>query len=93
MVSKHFLSLQHILYIHLVADDWEFELAARYLIDVLHPAAMAFHRISGQSNQLDTATGEFRLEFGKGSKLSGAPMDFGQPIERSIEASSTNTGV
>ncbi len=67
--------------VYLVTNDWEFELAAGYLINVFHPAAMAFHCVSGQPDQLDPTTGEFRLEFSKGPEFSRASVGFGQLID------------
>ena len=56
----------------LVANDRELKLAARDLVDVLDPPSMALDGVGGQANKLDTTLREFRLEFGKGTKLCNA---------------------
>jgi len=53
----------------LVSDDWERELAARDLINVLDPSSMALNGVCGQTDQLGTALGEFWLKLGESTEL------------------------
>lgn len=56
----------------LVPNDREGELRAGDLINVLDPATVALDRVGRQADELCTALGEFRLELGKCTELSGA---------------------
>lgn len=56
----------------LVADDWEGQLAAGDLVNVLDPAAVALNGVGREADQLHAALRELGLEFGEGTQLSGA---------------------
>lgn len=56
----------------LVADDRESQLAARDLVDVLYPAAMALDSVGAQTDELDVALSELGLELREGTQLGGA---------------------
>ena len=56
----------------LISNDWEGELAARDLIDILDPSSVRLNGVGRETNQLDSALCEFGLEFGKGAELGGA---------------------
>lgn len=62
VVSKSDLTL-------LVANDWEAKVAARDLVDVLDPAAMALDGVGAEADKLDATLGELWLELRKGTKL------------------------
>jgi hypothetical protein len=55
-----------------VADDWEVQLDASDLIDIIDPTSMRFDRVGGQTDQLDAPLVEFWLVFCKRCKLGGA---------------------
>jgi hypothetical protein len=46
----------------LVADDREGQLAASDLIDIFDPSSMGLDGVGRETNQLDPALGELRLE-------------------------------
>ena len=56
----------------LVTNDWELEVCARDLVDVLDPSSVALDRIGGQSDQLDTSFCEFWFELRECAQLSRA---------------------
>ena len=56
----------------LVADDWESQLTAGDLVDVLYPTAMALNSVGAQTDELDVALGELGLELREGTQLGGA---------------------
>lgn len=67
--------VQHIIQIGhlplLVANDREAQLAARYLVNILDPAAMRVDRISREADQFYASFREFRFQFGKSAELCG----------------------
>ena len=56
----------------LVPDDWERQIAAGYVVDILDPSSMALDCVRRQSNELHAALGEFWLEFREGAQLGRA---------------------
>jgi len=56
----------------LVANDWEFEVAATDFIYILDPTTMALYRVGGKTDELHPPSGELRLKFGERPELSGA---------------------
>ena len=56
----------------LVPDDWERQIAAGYVVDILDPPSMALDCVRRQSNELHAALGEFWLEFREGAQLGRA---------------------
>ena len=56
----------------LVADDWERQIAARDVVDILDPSSMALDCVRRQSNELHATLGEFWLEFREGAQLGRA---------------------
>jgi hypothetical protein len=56
----------------LVADDWERQIAARDVVDILDPSSMALDCVRRQSNELHAALGEFWLEFRERAQLGRA---------------------
>lgn len=56
----------------LVSDDWERQLAARDLIDILDPSSVRLDGVGRESDQLGTTLSELGLKLCKGTKLSGA---------------------
>lgn len=56
----------------LVPDNWERELAAGDLIDVLDPTSMALDSVCGQTDQLGAALREFWLKLGESAELGRA---------------------
>jgi len=56
----------------LITDDWEAQLAARDLIDILDPSSVGLDGVGGKTDQLDTALGELGLELSEGTELGGA---------------------
>lgn len=55
-----------------VGDDGELEVGVVDLVDVLDPAVVGLDTVGAQTNELDTARGELRLELGEGAQLGGA---------------------
>jgi len=56
----------------LVPDDWERQIAAGDVVDILDPSSMALDCVRRQSNELHAALGEFWLEFREGAQLGRA---------------------
>jgi hypothetical protein len=56
----------------LVADDWELQVAARDLVDVLDPAIVAVNGVGGEADELCAALGELGLKLRESSQLRGA---------------------
>lgn len=56
----------------LVSNDWELQIAATDLVDILDPAAMALNGVCRQTNQLDTTFCEFWFQLCKSAQLGGA---------------------
>lgn len=56
----------------LITDDWELEVAARNLVDVLDPSSVALNGVCRETNQLNTTLCELWLKLGESTKLSGA---------------------
>ncbi len=56
----------------LVTNDWEAQLAARDLIDILDPSSVGLDGVGGETDQLDATLGELGLELCEGTKLGGA---------------------
>jgi hypothetical protein len=56
----------------LVPNDWEAQLAARDLVNVLDPSGMAVNGVGRQANELDATLGELRLELREGAEFGGA---------------------
>jgi hypothetical protein len=52
-----------------ITNNGELQVAATDLIDIFDPSVMGLHGVCRQTDQLDTAFGELRLQFGKGTKL------------------------
>ena len=57
-----------------VGNDRESKVGFGDIVDVLDPFLMRFEGVGTQTNELDTALGKFRLEFGEGTELSSAPV-------------------
>lgn len=55
----------------LVSNDWELQIAATDVVDILDPAAMALNGVCRQTNQLDTTLCELWLQFCKSTQLGG----------------------
>lgn len=68
--------IQHIVLVcnlsALVANDWEAQLGARDLIDILDPLIVLVNRVCGEADQLDIALLELWLKLGEGAELRGA---------------------
>ena len=68
--------IQHIVQIRdlprLVANDRKPQIRPADLVDVLDPSGVGVDGVGGQADELDTAFGELRLEFGEGAQLGGA---------------------
>ena len=56
----------------LVTNDWEGQLAAGDLVNVLDPAAMALNRVGRKTDELAVALGEFWLKLCESPELSRA---------------------
>ena len=56
----------------LVTDDWEAQLAARDLVDILDPSSVGLDSVGRETDQLDTTLGELGLELSKGSEFGSA---------------------
>ena len=56
----------------LVTNDWEAQLAAGDLIDILDPSSVRVDGVGRETNQLDAALGELWLELCEGTELGGA---------------------
>jgi hypothetical protein len=56
----------------LVANDWEAQLAAGDLVNVLDPSSVRLNGVGGKADQLDTALGELGLQLREGAQLGGA---------------------
>lgn len=56
----------------LVANDWELELGAGDLVDILDPATVGLNGVGRETDELDTALGELWLELGESTELGGA---------------------
>lgn len=56
----------------LVTNDWEAQLAARDLIDILDPSSVRLDSVCRKTDQLNATLGELGLELCKGSELGGA---------------------
>lgn len=56
----------------LVTDDWERQLAAGDLVDILDPATVALDRVRGQTDELGVALGELWLELCECTEFSRA---------------------
>jgi len=56
----------------LIADDGEGQAAPRDLVDVLDPAHVRVDGVGRETDHLDIALGELRLELGEGAELGGA---------------------
>lgn len=56
----------------LVTDDGELERRGRQLVDILDPFAVRVNGVGGETDQLDAALGELRLELGERTELGGA---------------------
>lgn len=56
----------------LVTNDWEAQLAARDLIDVLDPSSVRLNGVGRETDQLDATLGELWLELCEGAELGGA---------------------
>lgn len=63
----HIIEIRHLPL--LIADDGKAQSAARDLIDILDPAAMALDRVGREPDELDLASTELGLELGEGSQL------------------------
>jgi len=70
LVVKHVVEVCYLAL--LVSNDWESELGAGDLIDILDPSSVAINGVGRQANELDTTFGELWLKLGKGTKLGGA---------------------
>ena len=57
-----------------VGDDGERKVGFGDIVDVLDPFLVRVEGVGTQTNELDTALGEFRLEFGESTELSSAPV-------------------
>lgn len=55
-----------------VSNDWEGQLGAGDLINVLDPGLVGFGTVGRQTNQLDTSLGEFGFQLGESTQFSGA---------------------
>jgi len=55
-----------------ITNDWEGEVAAGDLIDILDPSSVGLNGVGGETDQLDTTLGEFWLKLCEGSELGGA---------------------
>lgn len=56
----------------LITNNWEAQLAAGDLIDILDPASVRLDGVGRETDQLDATLGEFRLELCEGAELGGA---------------------
>ena len=56
----------------LITDDWEAQLAARDLVDILDPSSVGLDGVGGKTDQLDTTLGELGLELSEGTEFGGA---------------------
>ena len=56
----------------LVTNDWESELAARNLIDILDPSSVRLDGVGRETDQLDTTLCELGLKLCEGTELGGA---------------------
>lgn len=56
----------------LVTDDWELEVAARDLINILDPSPMRLDGVGRKTDQLDATLGELGLKLCKSAELGGA---------------------
>jgi hypothetical protein len=55
----------------LVCDDGELEVAARDLVDVLHPLIVTFNRVGRKTNELRATASKLRFELCEGTELGG----------------------
>jgi len=69
LVVEHVICVRNLAV--LVANDWEVQLAAVNLIDILNPSSVRLDRVGGKTDQLDAALGEFRLELCESTELGG----------------------
>ena len=56
----------------LITNDWEAQLAARNLINVLDPSSVGLDRVGRKTDQLDATLGELGLQLCEGAQLGGA---------------------
>lgn len=56
----------------LITNDWEAQLAARNLINVLDPSSVGLDGVGRKTDQLDAALGELGLKLCEGAQLGGA---------------------
>ena len=56
----------------LITDDWEAQLAASDLVDILDPSSVGLDGVGGKTDQLDTTLGELGLELSEGTEFGGA---------------------
>ena len=56
----------------LITYDWEAQLAARDLVDILDPSSVRLDGVGGKTDQLDTTLGELGLELSEGTEFGGA---------------------
>jgi len=55
----------------LVANDWEAQVTAADLVDIVDPLTVAIDGVGRQADELDTSSCELWLEFGKCAELGG----------------------
>lgn len=56
----------------LVANDGELDVSTSNLTNILDPSLVGLNGVGRETDQLDTALGELRLELGESTELSGA---------------------
>lgn len=62
----------------LVANDWELQVGAGNLVDVLDPGIVLVNGVGGETDELDVALCELWLELCEGTKLGGT--DWGEVV-------------
>jgi len=56
----------------LITNDWERQITARDLIDILDPSSVGLNGVGGYADQLDATLGELRLKLCESTELSCA---------------------
>ena len=69
MLVKHVIEQCHLPLF--VADDWELEVAATDLVDVLDPTAVTLDRVGRKTDEFHSTPGELGLKLGESTELSG----------------------